>query len=88
VQKVGLAELRKLDWCTINFAMKKIICAFKLSIENNTYYKSIVSFDYKTICKILKLQIKRTNVLIREPCNEKLGRLFEGNKKDHYVKDM
>jgi hypothetical protein len=37
VQEVGLVEFRKLDWCTINVvAMKKIICAFKLSIENNT----------------------------------------------------
>jgi hypothetical protein len=32
--------------------------------------------------------MKGTNVLIREPCNEKLGRLFEGKKKDHYVKDV
>jgi len=37
VQKVGLVEFRKLDWCTINVvAMKKIVCVFKLSIENNT----------------------------------------------------
>ncbi len=89
VQEVGLVEFRKLDWCTINVvAMKKIICAFKLSIENNTQEKSIVSFDYKAICKIFKLQMKGTNVLTREPCNQKLGRLFEGNKEDHYVKDV
>jgi hypothetical protein len=31
--------------------------------------------------------MKGTNVLTKEPCDEKLGRLFEGNKEDHYVKD-
>jgi hypothetical protein len=37
VQEVGLVEFRKLDYCTINVvAMKKIVFAFKLSIENNT----------------------------------------------------
>jgi hypothetical protein len=32
--------------------------------------------------------MKGTNVLIRESCNEKLGRLFERNKEGHYVKDI
>jgi hypothetical protein len=32
--------------------------------------------------------MKGTNVLIRESWSEKLGRLFEGNKEGHYVKDV
>jgi hypothetical protein len=32
--------------------------------------------------------MKGTNVLIRKSCSEKLGRLFEGKKEGHYVKDV
>jgi hypothetical protein len=37
-----------------------------------------------------KLQITNegTNALIRESSSENLGRLFEGNKEGHYVKDV
>jgi hypothetical protein len=32
--------------------------------------------------------MKGTTVLIKESCIEQLGRLFEGNKEGHYVKDV
>jgi hypothetical protein len=37
-----------------------------------------------------KFQItnERSNAFIRKSCSEKLGRLFEGNKEGHYVKDV
>ncbi len=50
--------------------------------------KNYSLFSLQSVMKKLQITNEGTNALIRESSSENLGRLFEGNKEGHYVKDV